>query len=61
MNIHLLYNSSKYGNNYTIEFTINIGKLYNITLQILQALLTAILADTCYDYSAPYAAIMEVL
>ena len=61
MNMHLLYNSNRYGEHHTVEFTINIGTLHNITLQIIQAILAAILEDTCFDYSTPYAAIVDIL
>ena len=61
MNIHLLYNSNRYGENHTVEFTVNIGTLHNITLQIIRAILAAILEDTCFNYSTPYATIIDVL
>ena len=61
MNMHLLYNSNKYGEQHTVEFTIDIGTLHNITLQIIRAILATIIDDTCCDYSAPYAAIMDIL
>ena len=61
INMHLLYNSNKNGEHHTVEFTINIGTLHNITLQIIRAILATIIEDTCFDYSTPYAAIMDIL